>query len=278
MKPLRCHREDLRAEALKSLGSRLGFTLIELLVVIAIIAILAALLLPALSRARAAADAAVCKSNLRQIGIAMRSYVDDFGVYPYYQQAPFPSPRFWHEALEAYASQKGPQPMWTNPPPGRIYICPAFARLPNPSWQTGGYGYNVSGVAPTLRRGWALGLGGEITGPDNVPHNPPNGYRAIRESEVRKPVEMFALGDGLLVNVGGKIWADDFLEGIIQAVSLKVSFQNEQKRHPKGRFNISFCDGHVEYLRPADLISERDDKLRRWNNDNLSHRELVHFP
>jgi type II secretion system protein G len=66
----------------RKLHSERGFTLIELLIVVAIIAILAAILIPNFLRARAQAQVAATKGNLKNVATAMESYFVDFAQYP----------------------------------------------------------------------------------------------------------------------------------------------------------------------------------------------------
>ncbi|MFW6066550.1 MAG: DUF1559 domain-containing protein [Planctomycetota bacterium] len=73
-----------------------GFTLIELLVVIAIIALLMAILMPALGQAREAARVVLCASNLRQVNIAMQSYLQDHrDTYPCAEDPVSTNPHYW---------------------------------------------------------------------------------------------------------------------------------------------------------------------------------------
>src|SRR5438093_9612759 len=101
------------------LVARVGFTLIELLVVIAIIAILAALLLPALSSAKSAAQSTQCKSNLKQLSLALNMYVNDFHFYPQSRYT-----RHWTEPLNAYLKQ-APDPLTNYRLYGGVFLFPS---------------------------------------------------------------------------------------------------------------------------------------------------------
>src|SRR5437763_14870133 len=95
--------------------SRNGFTLIELLVVIAIIAILAAILFPVFAQAREKARQTACASNMRQMGLAVQMYLQDYDErFPLAATAPTPTTFLnWHHLVDPYVKNK------------QVWICPS---------------------------------------------------------------------------------------------------------------------------------------------------------
>ncbi len=201
-------------------GRASAFTLIELLVVISIIAILAAMLLPALSRAKAMAQRTSCANNLKQLRLADSLYShDNDGYFPQRQRS-----NQWDTALQPYYKET------------RLLRCPSdpqnLAAVP------------ATNSAPAVRSYLHNGFQ-EAVNPEGSIKFPP----ALRENTLTLPTETIVLGEKR--EDSAAYWLVLNIDPTVYLVDLEESRHGGKPGQPgkSAVANFAFGDGSTRHLR-----------------------------
>lgn len=245
---------------------RNGFTLVELLVVIGIIALLISILLPALNRAREAANQVKCLSNLRQLGLAFQMYNNE-------NHGHFPAPGYqtirddwiyWEPTRDlsqsAIARYLGVQGRHVDP---QYFRCPSDRDVEqHQNLYKYSYSANWMICEPRNDPGWGVYSG--------VPQQ----YATLRNTQIHRPENVILLIDESSGTIDDATWAPQhyFSDGH-NLISNRHDKQAEKiKDSNAGRGNANFCDGHAEFIERLDSTKKAfyDPRKRGgWANPGL---------
>jgi prepilin-type N-terminal cleavage/methylation domain-containing protein/prepilin-type processing-associated H-X9-DG protein len=258
-------------------GIKNGFTLIELLVVIAIIAILAAMLLPALARAKERANRIACLSNLRQWGLSLTMYLDDnTQVFPDFSipvtaagaPAGYSQDKINWTDLTAFATAGSGNGAWFNALPSYVSQKPLWQYAPAPAAFVSGHNifncptarFLPGEVDPTVRVAFSYGINFKAT---NGAVAPPSLFKA---GVVAHPSAFVFFSDDRANSGETPYYGSNPLTDL---GAPRGSLNHLSSRHAAGA-NLSFIDGHAAYFKYSYLAVPKGAKIGDPGNPDVN--------
>jgi prepilin-type N-terminal cleavage/methylation domain-containing protein/prepilin-type processing-associated H-X9-DG protein len=241
-----------------------GFTLIELLVVVAIISVLAAILFPVFARARENARRSNCLSNLKQIGLAMMMYSQDYDEHMMtsrVQQEPD------HADIFAYPSgHKDYRNEWYNQlfPYNKnyqIYTCPSA----DSDLTYSGYGYTT---VFSYSYNYAAPYGPLFTNANRGVNLGNMKESGASLAAIEKPSETVAVTEGsrdlVRLNTGADA-TEDTLTAKGECAYATTNYQNCLRTRHFDTLNVLFIDGHVKAMNWKSLLDPNNpEAMKLW--------------